>query len=132
VERIVGRHELRNLAGEPVVGPHTPFSHSNGRHHQDPEEAADTDTPTERILSEPLRWLLTPAEELCSLVNTEPMPAITAGAQQDADRPLSLPRREPRRRADPPGRWEPPMTGEQLGSLLAAMKRKWQTPGDRA
>lgn len=125
------RHELRDGAGEPVIG--TPNTYrSGGRHRrQRPQvynaDVAGTDepagAPTDRILTEPLRWLQTPTEELWTLVDTQPIPVITH------DEPAfneALPQRVPHQASGSSGGWEPPLDHDQLEHLLEAMKRKWR------
>lgn len=117
----MGRHELRDAAGEPVFGEAAKFSGGGGRHSKDVIEA-----PTERILTGTIEWITTPSAELHKLGDTQPIPIVDMEAEKRRAADIALQR--PNHGTAPnegAGTWKPPMTYEELEWLLQKMRRKW-------
>ncbi|WP_345601324.1 hypothetical protein, partial [Saccharopolyspora rosea] len=89
---LVERHDRRDEQN-PVA--RTDQTHGQaGRHSRDlldapteriPRIVPDSEMPTDRILSEPLRWLETPADELFTLIDTQPMPQFPTTDRDGTD-----------------------------------------------
>ncbi|WP_435159126.1 hypothetical protein [Amycolatopsis sacchari] len=119
----MGRHELRDGVGRPVIGV---ASHHSGRH-----SAEMMDAPTIRFFFDERELLAAPTEELPAIVDTQPIwPTEDDLADIEAEvaraGEVALQREEPQSDAGRgPGGWRPPMTAEELGELLRLMREKW-------
>lgn len=101
-EAIVGRHDLHDDNQNPVIGTGEKFGRG-GRHRRDVMDAptdliprvapVDSEAPTERILTDALRWFETPAAELRTLVDTQPIPQFPT---TDPDREEQVEREQAR------------------------------------
>lgn len=119
----MGRHELRDGVGQPVIGT---ASHHSGRH-----SAEVMDAPTVRFFFDERELLATPTEELPAIVDTQPiwpseddLAEIGAEVARAAEVALQGEELQPNA-GEGPGGWRPPMTAEELGELLLLMRKKW-------
>jgi len=117
----MGRHELRDAAGELVFGEAVKFAGGGGRHSRGVIEA-----PTERIITGTIEWFTRPPSELRAPDYTRPIPIVDIEAEKRRAADIALQR--PNHGTAPhegAGTWKPPMTYEELEWLLQKMRRKW-------
>ncbi|MFF5985892.1 hypothetical protein [Prauserella flavalba] len=85
------------------------------------------EAPTERILAAALEWITTPAAELHSLVDTQPIPVVDVEAEKKHAADIAFSRPKPGTApSEGSATWKPPLTYEELARVLQGLRQKWK------